>query len=64
MDIQDRQADITLDTPSNLFCREFCGLNGSADFYAPDLKSSQKRGALSLKVFLDMCREDGVEPSK
>jgi len=47
-----------------MFRGEFVGLNGGADFYAKDIEGLKKEGATSLKVFLDMCREDGVEPRK
>ena len=63
MDIKGHKADITFDTATHLFRGEFVGLNGGADFYATDLKSLQKEGVLSLKVLLDMCREDGVAPA-
>ena len=46
-------------------CRgEFIGLNGGADFYAADVDGLRKEGAVSLKVFLEMCHEDGVEPRR
>ena len=42
----------------------FIDLNGGADFYAADVQSLLREGETSLRVFLDMCREDGVEPRK
>ncbi len=63
MDIKGHKADIRFDTATHLFRGEFVGLNGGVDFYAADLKSLQKEGALSLKVLLDMCSEDGVAPA-
>ena len=47
-----------------LFRGEFVGLSGGADFYADNVADLRKEGATSLKVFLDMCAEDGVEPRK
>ena len=44
-----------------MFRGEFVGLNGGADFYAQDIAGLRREGAASLRVFLDMCREDGVE---
>ncbi len=38
------------------------GLNGGADFYATDVEGLMREGRASLKVFLEMCREDGVDP--
>ena len=49
---------------SNQFRGEFVDLNGGADFYAAGVKALQREGKISLKIFLNMCREDGVEPRK
>lgn len=35
-----------------------------ADFYATDIQGLRQEGETSLKVFLEMCAEDGVEPRK
>lgn len=64
MDIKGYKALIAFDPETNLFRGEFIDLNGNADFYAADVKSLHREGEISLKVFLDMCREDGVEPRK
>ena len=64
MEIDGYKALIAFDPDTNQFRGEFVDLNGGADFYAADVKSLQNEGKLSLKVFLDMCREDGVEPRK
>jgi|SRR5450830_666047 predicted HicB family RNase H-like nuclease len=64
MEINGYKALIVFDPDTNLFRGEFIDLNGGADFYTADVKSLQREGATSLKVFLDMCREDGVEPLK
>jgi len=37
---------------------------GGADFYAKDVRGLLREGATSLKVFLEACAEDGVEPRK
>ena len=42
----------------------FIGLYGGADFYAKDVDGLKTEGAASLAVFLDMCREDGVDPRR
>ena len=53
------------DEPENGFFRgEFLGLNGGAEFYAPTREALRTEGEISLRVFLDMCAEDGVEPSR
>ena len=64
MEIQGYQAIIRYDPDIEMFRGEFIGLNGSADFYAKDVEGLRREGERSLKVFLDMCREDGVEPRK
>jgi predicted HicB family RNase H-like nuclease len=64
MEIEGVKAVITYDPEISMFRGEFVGLNGSADFYATDVEGLKREGHASLKVFLDMCREDGVEPYK
>ena len=64
MEINGYRAVIQYDPDIDMFRGEYIGLNGGADFYAKDIDSLRKEGEISLKVFLDMCREDGVEPRK
>ena len=64
MEIKGYKAVIAFDPDTNLFRGEFIDLNGGADFYAADVAALKHEGETSLKVFLDMCREDGVEPRK
>lgn len=64
MEIKGYRAVITYDPEIEIFRGEFTGLNGSADFYAKNVDALKKEGATSLKVFLDLCSEDGVEPKK
>lgn len=64
MTIDGHPAVITFDPEIQMFRGEFLGLNGGADFYAKAVKGLQREGKLSLKVFLDACAEDGVEPRK
>lgn len=64
MTIDGYQAVITYDPEIKMFRGEFLGLNGGADFYAKDVKGLQHEGAISLKVFLAACAEDGVDPRK
>lgn len=64
MEINGYRAVVQYDPELNMFRGEFIGLNGGADFYATDINGLRKEGEISLKVFLDMCREDGVEPRK
>jgi predicted HicB family RNase H-like nuclease len=64
MTINGVKAVITYDSDIDLFRGEFIGLNGGADFYAADAEGLRREGAISLKVFMDACQEDGVEPFK
>lgn len=57
-------AVIAYDPDIQMFRGEFLGLNGGADFYAKDVEGLQREGEISLKVFLDACAEDGVDPRK
>jgi predicted HicB family RNase H-like nuclease len=64
MEINGYQAVIKYDPEIEMFRGEFIGLNGGADFYASDIDGLRREGETSLKVFLEMCKEDGVEPRK
>jgi len=64
MTINGYQAVIAFDPDIQMFRGEFVGLNGGADFYAKDVEGLRREGAISLKVFLDACAEEGVEPRK
>jgi len=63
MTIDGQQAVITFDPEINLFRGEFIGLaRGGADFYASDVNGLLREGKISLAAYVEMCREDGVEP--
>jgi len=62
MMISDQKAVVAYDEDIDMFRGEFINLNGNADFYAKDIDSLRKEGTTSLKVFLDMCKEDGADP--
>ena len=64
MEINGYRALIQYDSEIEMFRGEFMGLNGGADFFASDIEGLKKEGAISLKVFLQMCVEDEVEPKK
>lgn len=64
MTINGYDAVISYDPEINMFRGEFVGINGGADFYASTVDALRKEGEISLKAFLDMCAEDGVEPRK
>ena len=58
------RAVISWDSGIGMFRGEFLDLNGGADFYAEDLASLKKEGEISLRVFREMCQEDGVPVRK
>ena len=64
MKINGFSAVIKYDPEIEMFRGEFVGLNGGADFYAKDIENLKKEGAISLKVFLDACKERNIEPRK
>lgn len=64
VEINGYRAVVQYDPDIDMFRGEFIGLNGGADFYAKDIDGLRKEGKISLKVFLEMCQEDGVEPRK
>ena len=64
MIINDNKAKIDFDPEIEMFRGEFIGLNGGADFYAKSIEQLQKEGEISLNIFLEMCRENDIEPRK
>ncbi len=64
MDIQGYKAVIQYDPEIEMFRGEFTSLNGGADFYATNIAGLRKEGETSLKVFLEMCREEGIDPKQ
>lgn len=64
MEINGYKAVIAYDPDINLFRGEFIELNGGADFYAADVDALRKEGETSLRVFLEMCQEKGIEPRR
>ncbi len=63
MKINGYSAVVQYDPDIEMLRGEFVGLNGGADFYAKDIDSLKKEGEISLRVFLEACKEDGVAPS-
>ncbi len=64
MEINGVKAVIAFDPDINMFRGEFVGLNGGADFYATDIEGLRREGEISLKVFFEICAEEGVSPYK
>lgn len=64
MTINGHKAVIQYDPETELLRGEFIGLNGGADFYADNVADLHKEGATSLQTFLEVCKEQGIEPYK
>lgn len=62
MMINGHRAVISFDPDIGLFRGEFTGLAGGADFYAADVAGLKREGATSLRVYLDACAKDGIDP--
>ena len=57
-------AKIEYDSDTDLFRGEILGLNGGADFYGVNPEELRQEFKRSLNVFLEVCKEKGIEPRK
>jgi predicted HicB family RNase H-like nuclease len=64
MSLEGYQARIEYDAEMDVFRGEILGLNGGADFYGRNPKELRAEFKKSLHVFLDVCREKGIEPRR
>lgn len=64
IEIDGEKAVVAFDPDIQKFRGEFVGLNGGADFYAENVKDLDVEGRKSLAVFLDPCKEKGIEPRR
>ena len=64
MTLEGYQAKIEYDRELDLFRGEILGLAGGADFYGRNPKELRTEFKKSLHVFLDVCREKGIEPRR
>ena len=64
MEVDGYKAKIEYDPELDQFRGEILGLNGSADFYGKSPASLRKEFRNSLKVFLEVCKEKGINPRK
>jgi predicted HicB family RNase H-like nuclease len=62
IEIDGHKAVVTFDPELQMLRGEFLGFNGGADFLAKDVDGLFREGRISLKVFLGMCAEKGVNP--
>ena len=64
MIVEGRKAKIEYDSEIDMFRGETLGLNGGADFYGQTPDELRLEFKNSLKVFLDVCQEKGIDPYK
>ena len=64
MTLEGYQAKIEYDRELDLFRGEILGLAGGADFYGRNPKELRTEFKKSLHVFLEVCREKGIEPRR
>jgi predicted HicB family RNase H-like nuclease len=64
MTLDGYQAKIEYDADLDMFRGEILSLNGGADFYGKNTKDLRAEFKKSLQVFLDVCREKGIEPRR
>jgi predicted HicB family RNase H-like nuclease len=64
MTVNDYQAVIEYDADIDMFRGEILGLTGGADFYGCTPDELRTEFHKSLEVFLEVCREKGIEPQR
>jgi len=64
MQVNGYKARIEYDAELDQFRGEILGINGSADFYGNTPAALRREFKKSLQVFLDVCEEKGISPSK
>lgn len=64
MTLGEYNAKIEYDADLDLFRGEILGLSGGADFYGKNPRELRAEFKKSLQVFLDVCREKGIEPRR
>ena len=64
MKLNGHSAKIEYDADLDLFRGEILGLTGGADFYGKNPKELRSEFKKSLEVFLEVCREKGIEPRR
>jgi predicted HicB family RNase H-like nuclease len=64
MTVDGYSAKIGYDAETDLFRGEILGLNGGADFYGANPEELRQEFKKSLDVFMEVCKEKGLEPLK
>lgn len=64
MTLDGYSAKIEYDAELDMFRGEILGLAGGADFYGKNPRELRAEFKKSLRVFLEVCREKGIEPRR
>ena len=64
MSLEGYNAKIEYDAELDMFRGEILGLTGGADFYGKNPRELRAEFKKSLQVFLEVCRETGIEPRR
>ena len=64
MSLEGYNAKIEYDAELDMFRGEILGLTGGADFYGKNPRELRAEFKKSLQVFLEVCREKGIEPRR
>jgi predicted HicB family RNase H-like nuclease len=64
MTLDGYNAKIEYDAELDVFRGEILGLAGGADFFGKNPKELRAEFKKSLEVFLEVCREKGIEPRR
>ena len=64
MNVDGYHAKIEYDEETDQFRGEILGLAGGADFYGSNQDELRREFKKSLHVFLEVCKEEGLEPRR
>lgn len=64
LEVNGHKAKITYDPEIEMLRGEILGLSGGADFYATSIDNLKTEFENSLKTYLEVCEEQGIEPYK
>jgi predicted HicB family RNase H-like nuclease len=64
MTVDGYHAKIDYDEETDQFRGEILGLSGGADFYGSSPEELRREFKKSLDVFLEVCKEQGIEPRR
>ena len=64
MTVEGHKAKIEYDPEIDMFRGEILEINGGADFYGKTPDELRLEFKKSLRIYLDVCKEKGVEPYK